>query len=226
LARKHRVGTVTLVFAHVTEVAKLYSGGRLLQAMLQVSEVRDCGETVSEGRAAQDRAVAAEDLTPNIRWYAAAVSPRHEKVVATNLKMREVDYFLPLYRSVRRWKDRRKELDMVLFPGYVFVKVDLRYRLRVLQSPGVLSFITFQGHPVPLENSEIESLAIGLGAGLRAEPHPYLRPGRRVRIVRGPLANVEGMLVRRKERFHLVLSIDLIMRSVLLEVDEADVQAI
>ena len=167
-----------------------------------------------------------EETTSDFRWYVAAVSPRHEKVVAAQLKMREVTYLLPVYRSIRRWKDRRKELDMVLFPGYVFVKLDLRNRLRVLQSPGVLSFVTFQGHPVPLEDSEIQSLAIGLEAGLRAEPHPYLRPGRRVRVLRGPLANIEGTLIRRKERFHLVLSIDLIMRSVLLEVDEADVRAI
>jgi transcription antitermination factor NusG len=203
-------------------VAKLYPGGRLLQT----SEANDCSELISVFRDPMSDAMPPEETTPNLRWYVAAVSPRHERVVATNLKMREVTYFLPLYRSVRRWKDRRKELDMVLFPGYVFVKLDLRHRLRVLQSPGVLSFVTFQGHPVPLEDFEVQSLAIGLGAGLRAEPHPYLRPGRRVRVVRGPLANIEGTLIRRKERLHLVLSIDLIMRSVLLEVDEADVRAI
>ena len=115
---------------------------------------------------------------------------------------------------------------MVLFPGYIFVHLDLRNRTQVLESPGVVSFVSFQGQPAALADAEMKSLALALGAGLKAEPHPYLRPGRRVRVVRGPLADLEGTLVRRKERFHLVVSIDLIMRSVLIEVDEADVRAI
>jgi transcription antitermination factor NusG len=161
---------------------------------------------------------------PERRWYALSVCPRHEKVAAAHLEMRGVTCFLPVYRSVRLWKDRRKELDMVLFPGYVFVNLDLRNRLCVLQAPGALRFVTFQGHPVPVQDSELRPLALGLTAGLRAEPHPYLRRGRRVRVVRGPLANTEGILVRRKERFRLVLSVELIMRSVMLEVDESEVE--
>jgi transcription termination/antitermination protein NusG len=158
------------------------------------------------------------------RWYAVSVCPRHEKVVTAHLEKRGVTCFLPVYRSVRCWKDRRKELDMVLFPGYVFVNLDLRNRLCVLQVPGASRFVTFQGHPVPVQDSELRPLALALTAGLRAEPHPYLRRGRRVRVVRGPLADTEGILVRRKERFRLVLSVDLIMRSVMLEVDESDVE--
>jgi transcription elongation factor/antiterminator RfaH len=158
------------------------------------------------------------------RWYVLVVGPRHEKAVATHLKMRALTCFLPVYRSVRRWKDRRKELDMALFPGYVFVNLDLRNRLRVLDTPGVLRFVTFQGHPAPVNDSEIEALSSSLGRGAKAEPHPYLQRGRRVRVVRGPLAGTEGILVRRKERFRLVLSIDLIMRSVMVDVDEADVE--
>jgi transcription antitermination factor NusG len=161
---------------------------------------------------------------PEQRWYALSVCPRHEKVVAAHLETRGVICFLPVYRSVRCWKDRRKELDMVLFPGYVFVNLDLRNRLYVLQAPGAVRFVSFQGHPVPVQDSELRPLALGLTAGLRAEPHPYLRRGRRVRVVRGPLADTEGILVRRKERFRLVLSVDLIMRSVMLEVDESDVE--
>lgn len=113
---------------------------------------------------------------------------------------------------------------MALFPGYVFVNLDLRNRLRVLDTPGVLRFVTFQGHPAPVNDSEIEALSSSLGRGTKAEPHPYLQRGRRVRVVRGPLAGTEGILVRRKERFRLVLSIDLIMRSVMVDVDEADVE--
>lgn len=159
-------------------------------------------------------------------WYAIVVGPRHEKSVSLHLKMRGLTHFLPVYRSVRRWKDRRKELDMVLFPGYVFVNLDLRNRLQVLNAPGVLRFVTFQGHPAPVNDSELQSLASGLALSSKTEPHPYLHRGRRVRVVRGPLASLEGILVRRKEHFRLVLSIELIMRSVMVDVDEADVEPI
>ena len=157
-------------------------------------------------------------------WYAAHVCSRHEKQVARQLEERRVSCFLPVYRSVRRWKDRRKELDLVLFPGYVFVHLDLKDRLRVLQVPSVVRFVSFNGHPAALPDSEIEALNNGLAGGVRAEPHPYLKVGRRVRVKYGPLAGAQGILVRRKDKFRVVLSIDLIMRSVAVEVDEADVE--
>jgi len=158
------------------------------------------------------------------RWYAAYTSPRHEKSVAQQMEGNRIQYFLPLYQSVRRWKDRRKELDLVLFPGYVFVQLDLKDRLRVLQVPGVARFVSFNGHPAPLPDADIESLINGLAEGVRAEPHPYLKVGHRVRVKYGPLAGTQGILVRRKDKFRVVLSIDLIMRSVAVEVDEADVE--
>jgi transcription antitermination factor NusG len=147
-------------------------------------------------------------------------------VVTRHLEHQELNYFLPVYRSVRRWKDRRKELDMALFPGYVFVNLDLRDRLGVLRSPGVVQFVTFQGKPAAVPDSEIRALESGVSAGLRPQPHPYLRQGKKVRVKSGPLLNAEGIMVRRKEGFRLVLSIDLLMRSVMLEVDEADVEPI
>jgi transcription antitermination factor NusG len=176
--------------------------------------------------------VAADSLQPDSgvvvplqsHWYAAHVCSRHEKQVARQLEERRVSCFLPVYRSVRRWKDRRKELDLVLFPGYVFVHLDLKDRLRVLQVPSVVRFVSFNGHPAPLPDSEIEALNSGLAGGVRAEPHPYLKVGRRVRVKYGPLAGAQGILVRRKDKFRVVLSIDLIMRSVAVEVDEADVE--
>jgi len=145
-------------------------------------------------------------------------------MVARYLEYRGLNYFLPVYRSVRRWKDRRKELDMALFPGYVFVNLNLRDRLGVLQAPGVVQFVTFQGQPAVVPDSEIRALESSMSAGLRPQPHPYLCQGARVRVKRGLLVGVEGIMIRRKERFRLVLSIDLIMRSVVLEVDEADVE--
>jgi transcription antitermination factor NusG len=139
---------------------------------------------------------------------------------------RNVDCFVPLYRSVRRWKDRRKTLELALFPGYVFVRIALNERLKVLQVPSVVSLISFNGRPAPIEEKEIELLRQSLATDVRIEPHPYLTVGRRVRLKTGPLAGAEGILVRRKDSCRLVMSIDLLMRSVAVEVDEADVEPV
>ncbi len=158
------------------------------------------------------------------RWYAVTVRPRHEKTVSRHFEHKGLTHFLPVYRCVRRWKDRRKELDMALFPGYVFVNLDLRDRSGVLQAPGVVQFVTFQGQPAAVPDPEIRALESGLSAGMRPKPHPYLRNGKKVRVKAGPLVDAEGIMIRRKEGFRLVLSINLLMRSVMLEVDEADVE--
>jgi transcription antitermination factor NusG len=164
------------------------------------------------------------ETSAQIRWYATYVCSRHEKQVLSQLQERKISCFLPVYRSVRRWKDRRKELELVLFPGYVFVHIDLKDRLRVLQLPSVVRFVSFNGQPAPLQDDEIEILSRGLASGIRAEPHPYLKVGQRVHVRSGPLAGANGILVRRKDKFRVVLSIDLIMRSVAVEVDEADIE--
>src|ERR1039458_830857 len=102
----------------------------------------------------------------------------------------------------------------------------LRYVLRVLRAPGPVQSVTSQAQPAVIPDSEIRALESSLSAGLRLQPHPYLHQGARVRLKRGPLVGAEGIMIRRKERFRLVLSIDLIMRSVVFEVDEADVEPI
>ncbi len=165
-------------------------------------------------------------VEPQPFWYAVHVRSRHEWQVARQLKERRFDFLLPVYRSIRKWKDRRKELELVLFPGYVFVNLDLQNRIRVLQIPGVARFVSFQGMPVPLSGGDVEFLSNGLGHGIHAEPHPYLKVGRRVRVKYGALAGMEGILVRKKEKFRLVISLELIMRSVMVEVDESDVVAL
>jgi transcription antitermination factor NusG len=159
------------------------------------------------------------------RWYAAYTWTHHERRVAQQLDERHVENFLPLYRSVRRWKDRRKELQLALFPSYVFVRMDPKDRLHVLQLPGVVSFVNFHGAPTPLPDSEIETLRRGSSNPAQIAPHPYLKVGRRVRVNSGPFAGTEGILVRRREGCRVVVSIDLLMRSVALEVDEADIAA-
>ena len=156
-------------------------------------------------------------------WYATYTNPRHEKLVAQQMNARRIDCFLPLYKSARRWKDRRKQLELPLFPGYVFVRISLRDRLRVLNLPGVIHIVTFNGKPAVLPESDIESLRDGLSKDALVQPHPYLKVGRRVRVLDGPMNGIEGILIRRKDKFRVVINIDLLMRSVAVEVDESDV---
>jgi transcription antitermination factor NusG len=151
---------------------------------------------------------------------------RHEKQVALQLEGRLLDCFLPLYRSVRRWKDRRKEIDLPLFPGYLFIRIAPQDRLKVLSVPGVVHIVSFFGRPTPLPDAEIETLRERLRMCAGVEPHPYLTVGARVRVRSGPLAGLEGILVRRKDKFRIVLSIELIMRSIAVEVDEADLEPV
>lgn len=157
------------------------------------------------------------------RWYAAHTSANHEKRVALQVAQRSLEHFLPVYESVRQWKDRRIKLELPLFPGYVFVRLALRDRLRVLQVPGVARLVGFNGVPTSLPDEEIERLRVALAEGLRAEPHPYLKVGRRVRITRGPLAGREGLLKRWKGGLRVVLSIESIQRSISMEVDASSV---
>jgi transcription antitermination factor NusG len=158
------------------------------------------------------------------RWYAAYTCANHEKRVREQLEQRSVESFLPVYESVRRWKDRRMRLQLPLFPGYVFVRMAVVDRLRVLQVPGVVRLVGFNGQLAALPDAEIEGLKSGLASGVRAEPHPFLTAGRRVRIKAGPLEGREGILLRRKGSLRVVLSIELIQRSIVVDVDVADVQ--
>ncbi|MGH9865425.1 MAG: UpxY family transcription antiterminator [Candidatus Acidiferrales bacterium] len=157
-------------------------------------------------------------------WYAAYTCANHEKRVAGQFSGRGVEHFLPLYETVHRWKDRRMRLELPLFPSYIFVHLPLRERLRVLQVPGVVRLVGFGDHAAPLPADEIEMLRNGLSGEFKAKPHPYLTAGRRMRITSGPLAGMEGILMRQKSNFRLVLSINLIMRSIVVDVDAADIQ--
>ena len=160
------------------------------------------------------------------RWYAAYTSANHEKRVAEQLGAREVEHFLPLYESVRRWKDRRVKLELPLFPGYIFVHMAMRDRLKVQQVPGVARLVGFDGAPAELPEEEIEALRMSLASGVRAEPHPYLAAGRRVRVKAGPLEGQEGIVIRKKNRLRFVLSVDLIGRSAAVEIEAADLERI
>jgi transcription antitermination factor NusG len=160
------------------------------------------------------------------QWYVAYTSANREKRVAEQLVVRAVEHFLPTYSSVRKWKDRRVTLELPLFPGYVFVRLALRDRLTVLRIPGLARLVGFDGTPTSLPDEEIEALRSTLKTGVRAEQHPFLKVGRRVRVRTGPMVGLQGVLKRRKNQSRLVVCVDLIQRAVALEIDERDLEAL
>lgn len=159
-------------------------------------------------------------------WYAVYTCANHEKRVADQFAGRSVEHFLPQYESVRQWKDRKVRLQLPLFPGYLFVHLAVQERLRVLQVPGVVRLVGLHGSPTPVPQEDIERIRAFVGQGLLAEPHPYLAVGRRARVLRGPLAGMEGIVARRKNRTRLVVSFDLIQRSIAIEMEEWDLAAV
>jgi transcription antitermination factor NusG len=159
-------------------------------------------------------------------WYAAYTASRHEKTVAEHLRQREIECFLPLYETVHRWNNGRHRVQLPLFPSYVFVRMGLGDKLRVLQVPGLVQLVTFQGAPAALPDSEIEALRSALASGVLAQPYRYLNVGSKVEICRGPLQGLRGILLRHQGQFRVVLSVEMIMRSIVVEVDAGDVIAV
>jgi transcription antitermination factor NusG len=156
--------------------------------------------------------------TPS-NWYALAVKPQHEKSAERALAFQGLEGFLPCYRSRRHWTDRVKEIELPLFPGYLFCRIGLEERLKVLTSPGVVAIVSFGGRPAPVSPEEISALRRLAGSNTRLQPWPYLKAGQRVRIERGPLGGLEGILVRSKDFWRVVVSVDLLRRSVAVEID-------
>jgi transcription antitermination factor NusG len=157
------------------------------------------------------------------RWFALYTTSRHEKHVAEVLVQRGIDTFLPLYRTTRRWKKSLPVvLELPLFPTYVFARIAREARGIALGIPGVLSIVGSAREPWPLPDLEIEALRSGL-LERKVEPHSYLTVGERVRIKSGVMAGVEGILVRKKNDFRVVLTLNTIMRSVAVEVDACDI---
>ena len=157
-------------------------------------------------------------------WYAIYTRHQHEKAVANMLTNKGFEVFLPLYLVGHQWKDRTKQLSLPLFPTYVFLWSCLERRIDVLKTPGVYQFVAFGGMPCAIPTEEIESVRRAVASALSIEPHPFLKCGDRVRIKSGSLAGVEGILVRKKNLFRLVLSVGLLNRAVALEVDVTNVE--
>jgi len=152
-------------------------------------------------------------------WFALQVKPRHEKAAANALRSKGFEEFLPMCTSVRRWSDRWKELQTPLFPRYVFCRFDLKDRLPVLTTPGVVSIVGTGKIPTPVDEAEIRAVQTIVKSGLPAEPWPFLRVGQLVRIEAGPLADLEGILLEIKNRHRLIVSVTILQRSVAVEIE-------
>ena len=157
------------------------------------------------------------------RWFAIRVKSNRESQVATALDGKGVLRFLPTYAVRRKWSDRMVETQVPLFKGYVFCHLDIAARLPVLTIPGVVEFVGIGKAPRPIEDSEIEALQSIARNNLPAAPWPFLKAGQRVRIDRGPLRDIEGILIEVKNRFRLVVSVSLLQRSVAVEVDRESI---
>lgn len=157
-------------------------------------------------------------------WWALYTRHQHEKAVAEILSAKGFEVFLPLYESMRRWKDRTKQLSLPLFPGYVFVRGELDRRLQIMTTPGVHMILTRGDKLAIIPEAEIQAIRMTVEGPNQIEPHPFLTCGQRVRVKQGPLEGVEGILVRKKNLYRLVLSVDMLARSMAVEIDAADVE--
>jgi len=155
----------------------------------------------------------------SLSWYAAYTRHQHEKVVANLLVGKGIEVFLPLYPERSRWADRIKVLQKPLFPCYVFLYADLRFRLAILQTPGVHFLVGGNSGPTPIPKEEIEAVQHALESRLLVEPYPFLSVGDWVCVKAGPLAGIEGILVRKKSAQRLILSVEMLQKSVAVELD-------
>jgi transcription termination/antitermination protein NusG len=156
-------------------------------------------------------------------WYVVYTLPRHEKAVANRLISQKITSYLPLYSAVRCWNNRRVEVELPLFPGYVFVRMLLSERVRILSRPGIIRLLSVNGNLAVFPDKEMENLQSSL-AVWKAKPYPFLTSGKQVRIKSGPFAGLEGTILRRKGKMRLLVTLDLIQSAILLELDAAEAQ--
>lgn len=152
-------------------------------------------------------------------WFVLQVKPRHEKAVAQALGEKGLEHLLPLYRCSRRWSDRVKVLDLPLFPGYVFCRFDFEDGLRVLQTPGVRTVVSFGSGPAPMPDEEIKAIGVIAHSQTPAEPTPFVSSGQRVCITQGSLAGIQGFFQQVKNKTRLIVSVELLQRSIAVEID-------
>lgn len=152
-------------------------------------------------------------------WFALTVQPNHERTAERGLLNRGLEAYLPTHKVKRRWSDRQKELDVVLFPGYVFCRFERSDLMRVLNAPSIRSVVGVGRRPAPVDESEISAVRALVNSGRPILPWPYLRIGQNVRIDRGPLAELRGVVLRVKDSCRVVVSVDALGCSLSVEVD-------
>jgi transcriptional antiterminator RfaH len=152
-----------------------------------------------------------------LQWFALIVKHQHEQQVRASLQWMGYEAFAPTYRVRREWSDRIKDVDLPLFAGYVFCRFVFSERVKVLDTPSVSRMVSFSGEPAPIAEEEIATLRHVIAAKLPLRPWPHLKPGDRVRIERGPLRGVEGTLLREKDSLHLVVGVEMLQRSIAVE---------
>ena len=163
------------------------------------------------------------DVWQERRWYALKTRSRHEKRVRDHLVQRDIDTFLPLCESWRQWKDRKKKVELPLFPGYCFARFPLIDRLRVLNVLGVADLVSINGRPEAIREEELTAIQQLVSTKLHYDPHPFLEEGMDVEVVRGPLTGVRGKLLRKDRVTRLVLAVTLVRQSAVVEIHPADV---
>jgi len=159
-------------------------------------------------------------------WFAVRVRSNHERITAAHLRERGYEEFAPACKIEKRWSDRTKQIDQFLFPGYIFCRFDPNDRLPVITAPGVVDVVGFGKTPERIPDAEVERVRRMVDSGLLISPYPYVEVGQAVLIERGPLAGVEGILVEAKGKIRLVVSVNLLQRSVSAEVDRHSVRPI
>jgi transcription antitermination factor NusG len=159
-------------------------------------------------------------------WYALFTRHQHEKSVAFALSNKSHEAYLPLYRSVRKWQDRTKQLWLPLFPCYVFIREGMDRQLQILTTPGVIHIVKWGGRPAVVPQSQVVAIRQIIESGLIVETHPYLKCGDRVRVKTGPLMGLDGILTRKKGVARLVVSMEMLGRSAAVEIDELNVERI
>lgn len=159
-----------------------------------------------------------------LHWYALYTKSRHEKVVEEGLRGKGIETFLPTRKLVRHWTDRVKRIEEPIFKSYLFVQIPLVKKLEVLKTFGSVRLIGFNSFPVPIPEKELEALRRFTQENIAIDPYPYLAVGDRVYVRSGPFKGVEGFIVRKDRHTRLVISLDLLLQSISVEIDEALVE--
>ncbi len=161
-----------------------------------------------------------------MNWYAIVVKSQAERAVETALGQKNYETFFPVVTTERRWSDRTKRVDVALFPGYVFCRFDNDRRLPIMTTPGVREIVGFGRHAAPVDDAELTALRIVLASGVSVEPCGYLQRGDAVEVTKGPMQGLRGSLLEVKGGFRVVLSVELLQRSVSVEMDRTRIRRI